>query len=166
MAIGGDGFFQVTLPSGEARYTKDGSFQKNANGAIVTASGYSLSPAITVPQDAKSVDVAGDGTISASTPSGVTVIGTVQLVRFANPEGLSSEGGNLYAETGASGPSIAGTAGQNGFGEILSKHLEKSNVQMVSELVNLITAQRAYEINSRAIKAGDGMLSTATQLVR
>lgn len=166
LAIQGDGFFQVTLPNGEYRYTRDGAFQRDANGTVVTAGGYPLSPTITIPQNAIAVDVAADGTVSVQTPEGAQVVGTIQLYRFPNSAGLSAEGNNLYRETEASGAAIAGTAGEQGFGEILSHHLEKSNVQMVTELVNLITAQRAYEVNSRTIRTGDNMLQQLNQLVR
>jgi len=166
LAIQGDGFFQVTLPNGELRYTRDGAFMKDANGQLVTASGYVVSPGITVPQEATTVDVAPDGTVSVQTPGGNQVVGTIELYRFQNAAGLSSEGGNLYRETEASGAAIAGTAGENGYGSILSKYLEKSNVQMVSELVNLITAQRGYEINSRCIRIGDNMLRQLNMLIR
>jgi flagellar basal-body rod protein FlgG len=166
MAIQGDGFFQVLLPNGEYRYTRDGSFQKDTNGLIVTSSGYQLSPGITVPSDATAVDISLDGTVSAELPSGSQVIGSIQLYRFPNNAGLTSEGGNLYRETGASGTAVSGNPGENGYGTILSQYLEKSNVEMVNELVNLITAQRAYEINSRCIRVGDDMLQQLNQLVR
>lgn len=167
IAIRGDGFLQVTLPNGETRYTRDGSLQMNANGALVTTTGYLIEPAINIPTDAVSVDVATDGGVNVTDSAGTTsVVGTIQLVRFPNPSGLSSEGDNLLAETEASGTPITGTAGENGFGAIQSGFLEKSNVQMVTELVNLINAQRAYETNSRAIRAGDDMLRTANGIVR
>ncbi len=167
IAICGDGFLQVTLPNGDTRYTRDGALQVNANGEVVTATGYSIEPAITIPIDAVGVDIGKDGSVNATDASGTqSVVGTLQLVRFPNPTGLTSEGDNLLAETEASGTAVTGTAGENGFGAIQSGFLEKSNVQMVTELVNLITAQRAYEINSRAIKAGDDMLRTANSIVR
>ena len=166
MAIQGDGFFEVTLPNGELRYTRDGSFQKDANGQLVNASGYILSPGITIPQNATTVDIAPDGTVSVATPTGNQVAGTIDLYRFQNSAGLSSEGGNIYRETEASGTATSGTPGENGSGSILSKYLEKSNVQMVGELVNLITAQRGYEINSRVIRIGDNMLRQLNQLIR
>ncbi len=166
LAIAGDGFFQLSTPSGEIRYTRDGSFQTNAQGQVVNSNGFLLDPAITIPQDATGISVGADGTVSVSTSSGVSSVGTIQLVRFPNNGGLSAEGGNVYKETESSGSAITGVAGENGFGAIQAGSLEKSNVQMVSELVNLITAQRAYEINSRAIKVGDAMLQTANQLVR
>jgi flagellar basal-body rod protein FlgG len=165
-AIQGDGFFQVTTPSGQTRYTRDGAFFRSADGTLVTASGYSISPAITVPADVTEVDIAPDGTVSGTSSAGIATIGQIQLARFANPSGLSNEGGNLLAETPASGSATLGTPGSGGMGSIQSGFLEKSNVQMVTELVNLITAQRAYEINSRAIKAGDDMLQQTNQLVR
>jgi flagellar basal-body rod protein FlgG len=164
IAITGDGFFQVTVGS-ETMYTRDGSLQLNANGELVTMSGYIIEPAISIPADAISVDIGQNGGVNVTTPSGTSVIGTIQLARFANSSGLSSEGNNLLKETLASGTPTTGTPGENGYGTLQAGFLEKSNVQMVSELVNLITAQRAYEINSRAIKAGDDMLRTANQIV-
>ncbi len=167
IAIRGDGFLQVSMPTGDINYTRDGSLQINADGQLVTALGYSIEPAISIPTDATSVDIGKDGSVNVTDAAGTqSVVGTIQLARFANPSGLSSEGDNLLTETGASGTPTTGTAGENGFGAIQSGFLEKSNVQMVTELVNLITAQRAYEINSRAIKAGDDMLRTANQIVR
>lgn len=166
MAIKGDGFFEVTLPGGESRYTRDGSFFKSPTGELVSANGNALQPSITIPSDASSFDVGPDGTVTATVNGVASALGTIQIVKFPNAEGLSAEGGNLYSETASSGSAIPGTAGENGYGQILGGWLEKSNVQMVSELINLITAQRAYEINSRAIKTGDGMLETANQLVR
>jgi flagellar basal-body rod protein FlgG len=167
IAISGDGFLQVTMPNGDLRYTRDGSLMTNANGELVTSSGYTIVPAITVPIDAISVSIEKDGGVNITDSSGAqSVAGTIQLARFPNPSGLSGEGGNLLAENAASGTPTTGTAGENGFGTIQSGFLEKSNVQMVTELVNLITAQRAYEINSRAIRAGDDMLQTANNIVR
>jgi len=167
IAIEGEGFFEVVLPDGGTRYTRDGSLRLNANGNLVTSSGYQIQPAITIPSDARAVSIGTDGTVtyfSGSTSAG-TSAGTITLVRFTNPAGLSSEGQNLLAETPASGSPETGTAGQNGFGSIRQRFLERSNVQMVKELVSLITAQRAYEINSRAIKAGDEMLTTANRMI-
>jgi flagellar basal-body rod protein FlgG len=167
LAITGDGFFQITLPNGEKRYTRDGAFQRNANGALVTASGYYLEPAITIPVDTVAISIGPEGGVTVRNGAGITsVVGTIQLARFPNNAGLSSEGGNLLAETEASGPPTIGIPGREGVGSLEAGFLEKSNVQMVTELVNLITAQRAYEINSRAIRAGDDMLNTANQLVR
>ena len=167
MAICGDGFLQVTLPNGDTRYTRDGALQTNADGTLVTATGYTIEPSITIPTDAISVDIGKDGGVNVTDSSGsVSVVGTIQLVRFPNPSGLSSAGDNMLAESEASGTPTTGTAGENGFGSIQSGFLEKSNVQMITELVNLITAQRAYEVNSRAIRAGDEMLRKAIQIAR
>lgn len=166
--IEGDGFFKVLIPGGEFRYTRDGSFTPDATGQLVTKDGYILQPPITVSQDAKDVTIGVDGTVSVtvagqSTPQS---IGSLQIVKFLNPAGLSSEGGNLYSATGASGNEVPGTPGQVGFGAIRQGTLEKSNVEVVTELISLITAQRAYEVNSRAIRAGDEMLSTTNDIVR
>jgi flagellar basal-body rod protein FlgG len=165
IAIQGDGFLEVTLPNGDTRYTRDGSIQMDADGQLVNASGYAISPSVTIPAEATNVDIGADGTISVQTPSGSTVVGTLDLYRFPNNAGLSAEGGNLFMETEASGTATAGTAGDEGYGSILSKFLEKSNVEMVNELVNLITAQRGYEINSRIIKVGDRMLRKLNGLI-
>ena len=164
--IEGDGFFQITLPNGENRYTRDGSLRANANGQLVTAGGYQLSPSITIPTNARTVAIGQDGTVTvfagaANTPS---VAGQIQLSRFPNASGLRAEGENLLSETTASGTAVTGTPGLDGLGTLRQGFLERSNVQMVRELVSLITAQRAYEINSRAIRAGDEMLTTANRL--
>ena len=165
IAIAGEGFLQVSMPDGSARYTRDGSLQVNVDGQLVTAMGYLIDPAIAIPTGAVSVDIGKDGSVNVMDEAGTqTVVGEIQLAKFINPAGLSSEGDNLLAETEASGPPTTGVAGENGFGSIQSGFLEKSNVQMVTELVNLITAQRAYEVNSRAIKAGDEMLKNAIQI--
>ena len=167
IAIIGDGFLEVTMPNGETRYTRDGPLQLNADGELVTASGYTIEPAISISIDDINIDIGKDGSVNVTSSSGTqSVAGTIQLSRFANPSGLSSEGDNLLAETVASGTATTGTAGDNGFGSIQSGFLEKSNVQMVTELVNLITAQRAYEVCSRAIKAGDEMLQTSIDIAR
>jgi len=167
IAITGEGFLQVSMPNGDIRYTRDGSLQLNANGELVTTTGYRIEPAISVSTDATSVDIGKDGGVNVTDSAGTqSVVGNIQLARFPNPAGLSSEGGNLYAETQASGTATTGTAGESGFGTIQSGFLEKSNVQMITELVNLITAQRSYETNSRAISAGDEMLKQANQIAR
>lgn len=166
IAIQGDGFLEITLPNGDKRYTRDGSLQRDSNGQLVNASGYAVSPGITISAEATSIDIGGDGTVSELVNGVSSNIGNLELYRFTNPAGLSSEGGNLYRATEASGTATSGTAGENGFGSILSKYLEKSNVQMVNELVNLITAQRGYEINSRTIRVGDNMLRKLNQLIR
>ncbi|HUT30657.1 MAG TPA: flagellar basal-body rod protein FlgG [Sedimentisphaerales bacterium] len=167
IAITGDGFLQVSMPDGSLRYTRDGALQINANGELVTTTGYMIEPAVSIPIDAKSISIEKDGGVNVTDASGTqSVVGNIQLARFPNPSGLSGEGDNMLAETEASGTPTTGTPGESGFGTIQSGFLEKSNVQMVTELVNLITAQRAYEINSRAIRAGDDMLRTASQIVR
>jgi flagellar basal-body rod protein FlgG len=167
VAITGDGFFQINMPNGDKRYTRDGAFQTNANGQLVTVNGYAVEPAITIPSNAVQIDIGKDGTISITDDKGTqSSIGSLQLARFQNPAGLTNEGDNLYAETVASGTPTVGTPGQNGTGYLQGGMLEKSNVRMVTELVNLITAQRAYEINARAIKAGDDMLQVATNVGR
>jgi len=166
IAITGDGFLQVSMPDGTTKYTRDGALQTNADGQLVTTIGYPIEPAISIPADATGVGIAPDGGVNVTTASGTSTVGNIQLARFANPSGLSSEGNNLLAETEASGTATTGTPGENGFGSIQGGFLEKSNVQMVTELVSLITAQRAYEINSRAIKAGDDMLRNAIQIAR
>jgi flagellar basal-body rod protein FlgG len=164
--IEGDGFLQVTTPGGETHYTRDGSLRLNAKGQLVTSSGYLVYPSITIPPDWRSLSIGLDGTVTvfSGTSNTASNVGQITLARFANPAGLRAEGGNLLAETPASGPPTVGTPSENGMGAIRQGFLERSNVQMVRELVNLITAQRAYEINSRAIKAGDDMLTTANRL--
>ena len=167
IAITGDGFLQVILPNGDTRYTCDGALQINADGELVTTTGYTIEPAISISSNYVSIDIGKDGSVNVVDGSGTSsVVGTIELVRFPNPSGLSNEGDNLLAETEASGTPTTGVAGEDGFGYIQSGFLEKSNVQMVTELVNLITAQRAYEINSRVIKVGDDMLRTANYIVR
>ncbi len=167
IAIRGDGFLQVTMPNGDTRYTRDGALQINAIGQLVTLTGYQIEPAISVPTDAVSIDIGIDGGVNVLDSSGSrSVVGTIQLARFVNPSGLTSQGDNLYGPSDASGDALVGTAGEEGFGMIQSGFLEKSNVQMVTELVNLITAQRAYELNSRAIRAGDEMLRNTTNIFR
>jgi len=166
VAIEGDGFFQVTGANGETRYTRDGSFRLDADGNMVTASGYTIEPAITIPSDSVGISIATDGTVTAKKGDGTSSsAGQITLARSPNPSGLSSEGGNLLAENDASGSPTTSNPGADGVGRLQQNFLEKSNVQMVTELVNLITAQRAYEINSRAIKAGDEMLTTANRLI-
>ncbi len=167
LAIAGDGFFQVQLPDGRIAYTRDGAFKLDANGRIVTANGYYLVPNITIPSNAVAINVSEDGTVSVEMPDGtVQTVGTITLVRFVNPSGLKAIGDNLFIQTGASGTPIEGTAGQNGFGAIRQSYLEKSNVDVVKEMVGMITAQRAYELNSRAIMTADDMLRTLTGMKR
>lgn len=160
MAINGRGFFQVQLPDGTAAYTRDGSFQINAEGQLVTSNGYLLQPEITVPGNAQTVTISGDGTISAQLPNDPkpNQIGTVQLADFVNPAGLQAAGGNLFLESAASGSPQTGQPGSNGIGMIAQGSLETSNVNVVEELVDMIETQRAYEMNSKAISTTDQML--------
>jgi len=164
IAISGEGFLQVSMPNGDIKYTRDGELETNVDGQLVTASGYEIQPAITIPTDATAISIGTDGTVNVTTSDTTTSVGTIQLAKFINPSGLASDGDNLLSETEASGTATTGTAGEDGFGSIQAGFLEKSNVQMVTELVNLITAQRAYEVNSRTIKAGDDMLQNAIQI--
>jgi len=169
IAIQGDGFFQITMPDGTTAYTRDGSFKRDANGAIVTADGYFLNPQITIPQNAQNLSVGEDGTVTALVPGSQLPqqLGQIQLARFVNPAGLSPVGGhNLYTQTAASGAPIVSQAGLNGTGTLQGGYLENSNVQVVQEIVNMITSQRAFEANSKAITAADEMLQTANQIVR
>lgn len=164
--INGAGFFQVLMPDGSTGYTRDGSFQTDNNGQLVTSSGYVLQPPITVPSNALSMTVARDGTVSVTTPgtAAPTQIGSIQVSNFINPAGLESLGENLYAETGASGTAQAGTPGTNGNGVLMQGFVETSNVNVVEEMVNMIQTQRAYEINSKAITTSDQMLQKISQL--
>ena len=167
LCIQGQGFFQVQLPSGEVAYTRDGSFSLDSTGIIVTSDGYQLQPAITIPPSATNVTIGTDGTVSVQLPGQQQAqqVGTIQLATFANPGGLSSMGQNLFLETTASGNPIVGTpGGSEGLGTILQGSLENSNVDIVSEFINMILAQRSYEANSRVVKAADEMFQTINGL--
>ncbi|VVE18176.1 flagellar basal body rod protein FlgG [Pandoraea eparura] len=166
VAINGDGFFQVLMPDGSTAYTRDGSFQVDNNGQLVTASGYPVQPAITIPANALSLTIARDGTVSVTQPGNTAnvQIGTFQLATFINNAGLQSLGENLYAETAASGAPNVAQPGTNGAGVLNQNYVETSNVNVVEELVNMIQAQRAYEINSKAVTASDQMLQRLTQM--
>ncbi|MEL7497679.1 MAG: flagellar basal-body rod protein FlgG [Planctomycetota bacterium] len=166
MAIEGDGFFKVTMPNGGVGYSRDGSFTRNATGQMVNGDGRPLDPAITIPPTAEKVIISNTGQVSYEQDGTITQVGNIQLFRFANPAGLRNNGGNIYLATDASGPEVAGNPGEFGYGFLRQGALEGSNVEVVSEMVSLITAQRAYEINSRAIRAGDEMLSNTSQIVR
>ena len=166
IAIQGNGFFQISLPDGTTAYTRDGTFQVNSQGQMVTSSGYTVAPAITIPADTLSITISRDGIVSVqqagtATP---TQVGQLQLASFINPAGLQSQGENLYLETAASGAPSTNTPGTNGLGVLNQAFLETSNVNVAEELVNMIQAQRAFEINSRAITASDQMLQRLTQL--
>jgi flagellar basal-body rod protein FlgG len=160
VAIQGRGFFEILMPDGSQAYTRDGTFQLDADGQLVTSSGYQLQPPITIPADASSITIGVDGVVSvvaAGSPDPIQV-GNVQLVDFINPAGLQPRGENLYLETVASGPPQPGTPGLNGLGTTVQGTLETSNVNAVEELVNMIETQRAYEMNSKAIATTDQML--------
>ena len=166
VAIKGNGFFQVTQPDGTIGYTRDGSFQVDSQGRLVTSSGLPVANGITVPPSATNVSIAADGTVSATLPNSATPqnIGSLALANFVNPAGLEPRGDNLYVETAASGQPNGGTAGTNGLGTVMQGFLETSNVNVVQELVSMIQTQRAYEMNSKAIQTSDQMLQKLGQL--
>jgi flagellar basal-body rod protein FlgG len=168
LAIEGDGFFQIAMPNGETGFTRDGGFKLDSEGRIVNADGFALEPEISLPTDAVSISVGMDGTVSVlqageTTP---TEVGTIELARFVNPAGLISLGKNLYIPSEASGDEMTGTAGENGLGTISQGFLEMSNVTVVEEMVDMITAQRAYEANSKSIQTADEMLAIANNVKR
>lgn len=166
VAIQGAGFFQVLLPDGSTAFTRDGSFHVDSQGQLVTSSGFTVQPAITIPIDAQKISIGRDGTVSI-TQDGVaqpTQVGALQLATFMNPAGLEGKGENLYVETGASGTANTSTPGLNGAGLLTQGYVETSNVNVVEELVNMIQTQRAYEINSKAIQTSDQMLQRLSQL--
>jgi flagellar basal-body rod protein FlgG len=166
LAVNGNGFFQVTLPDGSVSYTRDGAFQLDNQGQLVTSSGYPLQPTITIPPNALSITIGSDGTVSvlAAGASAPTQVGQIQLANFINPAGLQARGENLFLETAASGTAQTNVPGTNGLGALNQGFVETSNVNVTEELVNLITAQRAFEINSRSIQSSDQMLQKLTQL--
>lgn len=169
LAISGKGFFQILLPNGQIGYTRDGSFQLNAEGQMVTSAGYPLQPAITIPSDAESVTIGTDGTVSItqSGQTAATTVGNIQTALFINPGGLNAVGSNLYLQTTASGEPVVGTpGGSEGLGTIVQSELESSNVSTVNQFVAMILAQRSYEANSRVVKASDEMLSQLNQLAQ
>jgi flagellar basal-body rod protein FlgG len=160
VAVSGRGFFQVTLPDGTTAYSRDGSFQVDSQGQLVTSSGYIVQPGITIPQGAQSVTIGTDGTVSvlAAGNSAPTQVGSLQLADFVNTAGLQPIGSNLYLETAGSGAPLTGTPGLNGLGTVQQGSVETSNVNVVTELVNMIETQRAYEMNSKAISTTASML--------
>ncbi len=169
LAIEGEGFFQVQRPDGSNAYTRDGSFSISNNGALVTSSGYLVSPGVTIPPDAVGVTVSSNGIIAirSGDPGATPVeIGRFELARFANPTGLETLGENLYRETVASGQPITGQPMEQGFGRVVQGALESSNVEIVVEMTDMIAAQRAYEINAKAIRATDDMMRATSDLVR
>jgi flagellar basal-body rod protein FlgG len=169
LMIEGDGFFQVQLPDGDFAYTRDGSFKMDGERNIVTSMGYRLEPNLQVPVDATEIAIARDGTVSvrlAGDSANVQEIGRIELVRFPNAAGLVARGSNLFLESPASGTPLTGNPGEDGIGELGSGFLEMSNVETVDELVRMITAQRAYELNSKTITMADQMLQTANGIKR
>ena len=168
LVIEGDGFFQVLMPNGETAYTRDGTFKLDAQGRIVTSDGNPLDPEITIPAEATSISVGSDGTVSVTLPGQTAPqeIGQIQIAKFANPAGLSSLGRNLLAQSAASGDPVIDTPGLNGLGTLADGFVEMSNVKVVEEMVNMIIAQRAYEVNSKAIQTADEMLNIANNLRR
>lgn len=166
LAIQGEGFFQIQLPSGETAYTRDGTFQRNENGEVVTIDGYIVDPGITIPDDAIQITVNESGEVLVKTAGQVdqTNLGQLQLAQFINPTGLDAIGNNLFLETTASGAPNTGNPGEDQFGTLRQGALELSNVNVVEELTNLISAQRAYEMNSNVITTSDEMLQTVSQL--
>lgn len=168
MAITGQGFFQVQLPDGTTAYTRNGSFKLDSNGNIVNSDGYQMIPQVTIPQDATQISIGTDGTVSVlqAGQTQMTQVGQIELANFVNPAGLHSLGNNNYINTTASGDPITSTPGLNGLGEIRQQFVEMSNVQLVEEMTDLITGQRAYEANSKAITTSDEMLQTVNSLKR
>ena len=166
VAISGNGFLQVTMPDGTTGYTRDGDMKLDAQGQLVTNNGFVIQPGITIPPNAQSISIGADGTVTATLPGTATpsTLGQLQLANFANPGGLDPKGGNIYAETAASGSPTAAAPGSNGLGRLQQGFVETSNVNVVEELVSMISTQRAYELNSKAIQTSDQMLQRLGQL--
>jgi flagellar basal-body rod protein FlgG len=167
-AIEGEGFFQIEMPDGSTAYTRDGAFKPSSDGSIVTNSGFFVYPQITIPENSTEFAVSKDGKVSVILPGETqsTEIGQVELVRFINPSGLRSLGGNLFAESDASGAPVVSLPSEEGTGTIMAGFTESSNVQIVDEMVNMISAQRAFEIISKAIQVGEDMMQVANNLKR
>jgi flagellar basal-body rod protein FlgG len=165
MAINGDGYFQVLQPNGQTAYTRDGSFQLNQTGQLVNSSGYQVLPNVTIPANATSVTIGTDGTVSITTPGTATAtqVGQIQLANFVNPQGLQPLGGNLYANTTSSGAAITGAPQTNGLGSVNQSYLESSNVDVVQSMVNMISAERAYQLGTQAASAVDNQLNYLAQ---
>lgn len=166
LAVTGEGYFQIELPNGNTAYTRDGTFQLNENGEMVTVQGYLLEPGITIPEDAKDIDINANGEVLVSIEGQVAMqnLGQLELASFVNPVGLEAVGDNLFLETEASGAPINGTPGEEQFGAIRQGALEQSNVNVVEEITRLIAAQRAYEMNSNVISTSDEMMQVVGQL--
>ncbi|WP_375568481.1 flagellar basal-body rod protein FlgG [Ahrensia marina] len=168
MAISGDGFFQIQLPDGGTAYTRAGTFERDATGTLVTADGFTVEPGITIPENARGLAIGVDGTVTAVLGTGgtATTIGQVQLARFINQSGLQAIGDNLFTETASSGAPVTGNPTDEGFGSIRQGYIELANVNSVTEISDLIAAQRAYEMNARVVRAADEMLSNTSQMMR
>jgi flagellar basal-body rod protein FlgG len=168
IGINGDGYFQVQQANGQLTYTRDGSFQISDQGALVTSDGLSVVPGIKIPANASSLMISANGIVSATQAGSTqtTELGRIELARFANPAGLLALGGNLFQSTAASGDAVTGYPHDDGMGQLQQGYLESSNVDIVAEMVNMIDAQRAYEINSKAIANSDTMMGVANNLVR
>lgn len=168
VAIQGDGFFQIQLPDGTTAYSRAGAFKKDNTGRVVTSDGYPLLPAITIPANATTTTIGNDGTVSVvqAGQTAPTQVGNIQLAQFSNPAGLSAQGMNLFIQSESSGAPTTGTPGLNGLGTVAQGYLEMSNVSVMEEMVNMITGQRAYEVNSKAVQAADEMLQTANNMKR
>ena len=168
LVIEGDGFFQITRPDGTTAYTRAGAFKKDGTGRVVTSEGFLLSPAVTIPADAKQITVGSDGTVSVTLAgqTAASTVGTLQISSFINPAGLLSVGRNLFMPTAASGSAVVGGPGVNGLGTLAQGFLELANVKVVEEMVAMITSQRAYEANSKAIQTADDMLGISNNLKR
>jgi flagellar basal-body rod protein FlgG len=166
VAIRGNGYFQVTLPTGDTAYTRDGTFGLSPTGEIVTSDGYTVAPGLTIPPNATSVTISATGLVQATVDGQTTptTVGTLQLATFPNESGLDAQGDNMFLQSAASGNVVQGNPGSPGFGSVLQGFVEGSNVNVVTEISDLITAQRAYEMNSRVITTSDQMLSTLSQL--
>ncbi len=168
VSIRGEGFFKITMPDGRTAYSRDGSFELDAQGRLVTAQGYVVQPGLTIPQNATSITINQVGQVSVTTPgqTSQTQLGQIELAGFVNKAGLQSMGDNLYLETPASGAAQSGVPGTDGFGSLLQGHLEQANVEAVTEISDLIAAQRAYEMNAKVITAADQMLSSTSNMMR
>lgn len=166
VAVNGQGFFQIQMPDGTLAYTRDGSFQKDSTGLLVTSSGYPLSPAVTIPANALTVSISRDGIVTVTQPGSTATpqVGTIQLASFVNDGGLQPVGENLFIETASSGTPTPNTPGTNGVGVLNQGYVETSNVNVAEELVNMIQTQRAYELNSKAVTTSDQMLAKLTQM--